>query len=381
MNGERGKEEQADFLPIKFCTSGLAWQGVIYRNAWLNCGKDCREVFLLPVSRRKGGGEITRASSTFPANGDAVSNATHSVIKASCVFRRKLFGMRKFRRGQCAGGPLDCLNWSLFQLYFVAYFCVVSQFPTQGPSLFLFREKKKKNPARQEVKVVMQTLSQTLVWALLTWFIICKHCPCCGPCLFSHVCQLLLSLCQISLVRTPPFLLQCRASPWDETRGAGASKVRTTSRWSPVQTHIYHSPCPCEIRAPRCLTLGTYPVEGTFHPQKWIFTTTVWESWVWIHSGFYLKCSAVRQEWRVNSRWWPTLILTSIPLVFRRQERWMANNPAKLVHSQILPALPWGDAPWAWKMDIAGPMIFLRSSLILALLLWHWMGKGASQAL
>ena len=142
-NGEEGKEERADFLAIKLYTSGLAWQGIIYRNMWLNCEKDYRHVFLLAMSHWKGGSEIIHGLSTFLANWDAVLNATHSVIKASCVFCRKFFKMRKFWRGRCAEGPLGCLNWSLFRLYFIAYFCVVSQFPTWGPSLFLFRGRNK----------------------------------------------------------------------------------------------------------------------------------------------------------------------------------------------------------------------------------------------
>lgn len=87
---------------------------------------------------------------------------------------------------------------------------------SMGPQFISVQEKiklKKKSPSGQEVKLVMQSLSQTLVWVLRTWFIICKHWPWCWPCLFWDVCQLLRGLYRISLGRALPFLMPCSAFP------------------------------------------------------------------------------------------------------------------------------------------------------------------------
>lgn len=62
--------------------------------------------------------------------------------------------------------PPDRLNWALFRLYFTADFCAVSQFPPWGLGLFLFRKKINKSvkiPSGQEVRLVVQAISQTLV--------------------------------------------------------------------------------------------------------------------------------------------------------------------------------------------------------------------------
>lgn len=301
----------------------MAWQGIIYTNVWLNCEEDYRDVFLLAMSHWKGGSGIMRVSLTLPANWDAVSNATHLVIKASCVFCRKFFGMRKFWRGRCAEGPLDCLNWSLFRLYFIAYFCVASQFPTWGPSLFMFRKKRKK----------IQLGRRSNWWCRLLPKHWCEHCshdllfvntdPDVGPAcseMFASCCSAsirfhLVIPCHSS--RSAVLFHRVKEEVW------GASKARTTSGLSQSlgskSTSTGRHYLYIEMRAPQCPVLSTYLVKDTLHPQKLIFTIAVWESWVGIRLGFYLKCSAVRQEWWVNTRWCPTLIFTSLPLVFLGQ--------------------------------------------------------------
>lgn len=109
-----------------------------------------------------------------------------------------------------------------------------------------------------------------------------------------------------------------------------ASKARTTSGGSQssgsksasTDRHYLY----IEIRAPQCRVLGMYLVKDTLHPQKLIFTIAVWESWVWFHSRFYFQCSAVRQEWWVNTWWCPMLIVIAVPLMFLGQGEMNGND-------------------------------------------------------
>lgn len=116
------------------------------------------------MSRRKGGSELTRGSSTFPTNGDAVSSATHSVIEASCVFLQEVIWDEEILTWTMCRRPPSLCELVIVPAFF--HCSLLCSFPVSniGPQFISLQGKEKKeNPAGQEVKLVMRTLSQTLV--------------------------------------------------------------------------------------------------------------------------------------------------------------------------------------------------------------------------
>lgn len=119
-----------------------------------------------------------------------------------------------------------------------------------------------------------------------------------------------------------PLAVQCFSIGWRK-RCQGLRKREPPPAGHRARGPNPHLPfaftCLCETRAPQCHVLGMLPAQRHSSPSK-------------PNSGNHcvgilgvnplrilLKCSAVRQEWWVNTRWWPTLILVSVPLVFLGQ--------------------------------------------------------------
>lgn len=353
-----------------------------------------RDVFLLAMSHGKDGREITRGASTFPANWDAVLNATHSVIKASCVFCRNFFGMRKFWRGRCAEGPLGCLNWSLFWLYFIAYFCVVVS--NMGPQVISVQGKNKK-------KKKIQLGRRSNWWCRLFpkhWCDRCSHDllfvntdPDVGP-----ACSEIFASCCSASIRFH-LVVHCHSSCSAvllhrmKEEVSGASKARTTSRWS--QSSGSKSTPPIRLylsmwnQSSTVLCIGHVPAQRHSSPSKANSRNRCVGILGVNPLRILLNCSTVRQEWWVNTRWCPTLILVSVPLVFLGQGEMNSKDSyeacSKLSTAGF--AVKWrrigGQHKILLKKDMkighcwtySFPAIIFN--LTLAWLLWRWTGKRA----
>lgn len=174
---------------------------------------------------------------------------------------------------------------------------------------------------------------------------------------------------------------------------SGASKARTTSRWS--QSSGSKSTPPIRLylsmwnQSSTVLCIGHVPAQRHSSPSKANSRNRCVGILGVNPLRILLNCSTVRQEWWVNTRWCPTLILVSVPLVFLGQGEMNSKDSyeacSKLSTAGF--AVKWrrigGQHKILLKKDMKNGHCWTYSfpaiifNLTLAWLLWRWTGKRA----